>query len=393
VLFGLVRKKRSERVAEFDLTAEVAPVRPEDAPDASGLLVMGDVPDFVAAADADSITVRLPDGQRLHEMLAAPGAAQAPLQRRLTAQEIGQLFSLMADWNRGELAATPHSYIAREGDNSDVLLRETARGVQSLLLNMQAYAGGAALPGQELALPSQPAIVDVGSLRSALSRQIGEGYASHAYGELALRMRASLDRHGNIAAKPFEKGTRRYDIVGKLQYGNNQPIFRFGLHVPDLLSDGPFYAAVLRRSGEEATAREFLDELHDARLFPRDVPGLAQWLQFVNQASAEEPTRVIRIERHKSGNDRNLLFLGGNLGGIATILGFRHQIAIANRGEPDAEFEVERLEKPELVLSKLGQQPWRAHNSLASGGNASQELQTYFAELFCALRAWKLWFV
>lgn len=384
LIFGLIKKERSERVAEFDIVAEVAPAL-ERGPRAPQIFPsQGNIPDFVVQVKADFIAIRLLDGSTLRRRLASTTTELHP---HLNAEEMGQLFMLMAAWNAGRLSATARPFAERH-DLTHQIFHDTVLGVHSMLANMDRYAGMAgATPPDQFVPVNHDTVDDAAALRAELDALLGSDHAAYAFDVLSIRIKASLDEKGNIATEPLQVGTRRYDLVGQLLREEGQLAVRFDLRVPDLHTDGPLHAAIFDKLLDAETASKFTDEIEDEDVFGEIEPSVDEWCKFVREARDHPLSMVIRIERHADREDFNMLFMAGRLRGEEMVLAFQHKIKLAMDSEP-ANPMIEKLSDPELVLEQRPGKPWKQHVRLDRSGGAAKRLKLYFQHVFHALHAW-----
>ena len=295
-VFGLKRRKRSDRIAEFDVDLKVTPAPDQVAAHATRVPMVGVWPRFIKDARGDgSLEIALADSAGLSLNVNESGEDAA---RHHSDAEIVQMISAIARWIRLGDNSAPAPLSPAPNEPLDTFLAMLAERVDSLLGDMSRILtpdddGGEPSDGDE-------ELRRISAYRTYIASIIGPDHSRYRLAKLAGRLRLVLTPTGELASEPFVEGNRRFDIEARLADAGGRSSMVISLNIPDFLVSGALYRGILDAViGSEA--RGF------------DMPGVPNRavIDSIRAARASENGVVARIERKKSGTDLDMILVPG----------------------------------------------------------------------------------
>lgn len=336
ILLGLVKRKRSERMARLviDMTAEAAFRTADKAPGRPEMVV--GVPSFMVPQPfSTTFMLRLPDGRRLfinvvsgenwkETVAALVGSGHVSL-RNIDVDLVACILWTIATWPRSSpsqwrpLAAQPVRPAAETIAALSRLLADQVVG------HAEGEAGGSSAEARKRLEP----VIDRRMLFHRLSR-------------LEARLEVTLDQDGEIATDPKAEEVQRYDVRYRLNTASTPQRLELVGAVPDLLVDGQFHDMVLAGLREApAELVEAASEFVDGTVTAQDIRAL------VEDAVRARSIVIARIIRKVEGKDKDLFLLKGTMGSRAAEMIFTADLKLGRRDD-EAPATLEEIEDFEV---------------------------------------------
>lgn len=299
IVFGLKRRQRSDRTAEFDVDLKVTPAPDQIAAPPERVPMVGVWPRFIRQARGNGLLeIALDNSERLRFTVGQSGS-EAP-GGDLSATHVVQLTLAIARWIRLGDNSGPAPFSPAPNEPLDTFLAMLAERVDALLGDMAQI-----LVADDRADPNDgdEELRRISAYRSHIASIIGPDHSSYRLARLAGRLRLVLTPTGALAADPFAKGNRRFDIEARLADSGHRSSMVVSLNIPDFLVNGAIYRGIL-----DAVIAS--DAVGDLETLTPPVPKRAV-IDSIRAGRASENGVVARIERKKSGTDLDMILVPG----------------------------------------------------------------------------------
>ena len=393
-LFGLIRRERSERLAELDVKLEVAPSRNLVPGAAHAVSIYGVWPPFIQAVAPDrSMTVLLENGQKFK--LHMPGNGR-PDQATVTALDPGSfpvafnrlqpqlmvsMLMTLAQWVRSGGATPPAPARHKTGETLDRLLSRLVSGVNQLLLDTaQVFLPTGAEGARKL--EDRSLARRIAQDRSHVAGLLGADSTAYGFAYLSCRLKLLLNENGELPDKPFEGNNQRYDVEARLDTGVRPPRLVVALKVPDLLVSGDLYDQFLEALMQPSNLADLLTPIQQ-RLLPTEAPSIDDLKSFVSSARTSKIAIIARITRTASGEDTDLVLLRGTLAERKSLLLLRMKVLIDDRTDTDPSQSVGKIKDIDLIAAQFGEL------KLTFTNVSLEDTRTYFYRAFNSLLKWR----
>jgi len=369
-VFGLKRRKRSDRIAEFDVDLKVTPAPDQVAAHATRVPMVGVWPRFIKDARGDgSLEIALADSAGLSLNVNESGEDAA---RHHSDAEIVQMISAIARWIRLGDNSAPAPLSPAPNEPLDTFLAMLAERVDALLGDMSPILtpdddGGEPSDGDE-------ELRRISAYRTYIASIIGPDHSRYRLAKLAGRLRLVLTPTGELASEPFVEGNRRFDIEARLADADGRSSMVISLNIPDFLVSGALYRGILDAVIGSAEARGF------------DMPGVPNRavIDSIRAARASESGVVARIERRKSDADLDMILIRGVAALRDCWMVFLFDVSFEDRSAGD--MRVKRTSNFRLAAFFRRGQPREG------GGDDRAVLCAYLYRAFRPLHGWRMRF-
>lgn len=374
-LFGLIKKKRSESLADFSIELGVAPTQKTSATPIPR--VQGTWPDYLVSVSGQKLELKLIDNSLFKLEFSPDGdwkKTQADISDghplsfdKIPRSKVARILLTLDAWVRQQSFASPGGLSQVSGGAYDGLITELVAGVDRLYSRLVPVLQGPAGTGRRLPpgkLPDAWRNTASGIVvqRDRMAPAFHAHEVSYDFDRLQARFKVSLDEQGKLATKPFQKGSQRYDIEASLVEDDGITALLLKLWIPDFLVSGPFYNSIF--SGlKRQSALEGLESKLEGHWGPGALPSTGELMDFLSDAQTKGQSTILRIHRGKDSTDRDLFLVNGMLRSKPVKMMFSANLVFENRDSLDEESVLDKVEKFTLIATKNGNNAWREGNS------------------------------
>ncbi len=382
-LFGLIKRERSERVAELKIDMSVAPAAEALSVKDDRIEIYGAWPRFFQTPQTEnSMTLTLATGDRLN--LRTPRGGGSANQLSVRPELIGPMMVTLGNWARDgdKLPAAP--------ENSGSSDRFTS-GLEMLVAGTHTVVKQSGdvlreqVPTQAPRSTRPDSTWSPTDYRAFISSRIGTGFTSYEFTRLTSHLKVVLDENGDVATDPFSGHNQRIDVTASLEPGVEQPRVTCFLKVPDLLISGPLLNHILE---ELASSADLTNLLNDVRKSKAGLAALSldNLKRFIKSSRSSERAVIARTKRTKEEVDWDLILLKGTAAGQDVDLMVSLKIAFQKREVGAHLLRIKELREIKLVAARVGSQGWQT----SPGDHA--DTWSYFYRAFASLYRWRLRF-
>ncbi len=397
ILFGLIRRDRSERVAELDVQLTVTPAPDVTSSEAHKPAIYGTSPEFIEAVDRrGNMTVLLAGGERISlrfsggsglasATVAGGGAAPASFEE-LPPQIMASMLVTLATWVRAPGGSSPEPLRERPEAMLETLLDTLATGVEALLRDTADVFRPVSPSGSPGTGPANIG-PEIAACRDHIASMLGPEYTGYRLAALSSRLKLLLTDDGELSTDPFADTAQRYNIEARLDTAAAPPRVVVALKVPDLLVSGTLHDRFLELLSRADVIDDLMPDLADVS-HPGPVVQRADVAAYMRSARSSKNGIVARMNRTRSGKDEDLILLHGTLGGRDATLLIRIAVTFRTRDAGADELRVKKVHHVSLVAARFGEDRWRTANGL----NRDDTTRKYFYRAFASLYRWRLRF-
>lgn len=371
ILFGLIKKKRSEKLADLAIEFGVAPTPKSSANPVPQ--VQGAWPDYLDSVEGRKLHLKLiggnqltldfsPDGKRNKTKAAFSDGLKSSFDE-IPQSHVAEILLTLNDWVRKESFAFPAPLVSAAGDGYDGLINELVNGVSRLYKQVVPVLQGQSVTGRRLPPGRLPDVWKSTATEIVVQRErmlpvFGGQEVSYDFDRLQARFKVSLDEGGNLATEPFQEGTQRYDIEASLVQADELTALLLKLWIPDFLVSGPVYDSIFNGLKRDDALNELLERI-ERHWRPKQPPTKLELRKYLSDAQASGQATIIRTHRSRGSTDRDLFLIHGLLGNKPVKMMFSADLVFENRDSIDEENVLKRVEKFKLNASKSGDLDWK----------------------------------
>lgn len=371
ILFGLIKKKRSERVADLAIEIGIAPNRSASVSPVPQ--VKGTWPDFLVAVKGQKFHLKLinndqltlefsPNGDIKSTKAVFSGGRSSPFDE-ISQSQVAEILLTVNDWVRKESFSGSAPLIPRSGDGYDRLFNQLVSGVSRLYKQVVPIMQGPSITGRRFPPGSLPNVwkskaTEVVAQRERMMPAFGGQEVSYDFDTLKARFKVSLDEQGNLATRPFQKNSQRFDIEASLVKDDQLTALLLKLWIPDFLVSGPVYDSIFAGIKRDEALDELLERLKK-HWHPKPPPTKLELRKYLSDAQASGQATIIRTHRGKGSTDKDLFLVHGSLGKEPVRMMFSADLVFGHRDSLDEEPVLDKVENLKLNASKTGNHKWQ----------------------------------
>ena len=371
ILFGLIRKKRSERLADLAIEFGVAPTPKTSVNPVPH--VQGAWPGYLVSVKGRKLLLTLinnsqltldfsPDGSPRNTKAVFSDGVSSSFDE-IPQSHVAEILLTLNDWVRKESFAAPGPLVLTSGDGFDGLINELVSGVTRLYKQVVPVMQGASVTGRRLPPGRLPDVWKSTATAIVVQRErmlpvFGGQEVSYDFDRLRARFKVSLDEAGKLATKPFQEGSQRYDIEASLAQAGDDPALLLKLWIPDFLVSGAVYDSIFAGLQRDKALGELLERL-ERHWRPKRPPTRLELKKYLSGAQTAGQATIIRTHRSRGSTDRDLFLVSGLLGGKPVKMMFSADLVFKNRDSIDKEPVLEKVKNFKLNASKSGDLDWK----------------------------------
>ena len=388
ILFGLRRRKREERIAEFDVRMKLTPAPDADIVPPGPVQIYGSWPQFVESVrSTGSMIVTLDEADSLRINLPTQGGIEAATIRArslthrfdsLPPRIMVSMISAIARWTRNNKSSEPMPLTGRMTTSLDTFLEMLTTKVGELLQDTA-----------DIFRPEGPGTADNQNLhkqrivkyRDRIASMIGPGYCAYRFADFSGRLKFVLDEEGGLATDPFSKDNRRFDVDAHLAKIDNRSGLVVSLNIPDLLVSGALFDQILDALIQSDALSELVEKMDGLTDFAFSHKALKDCFR---DAKTSRHSVVARIERPRSGEDLNLILVRGGPPLSDSWLLFTFRISFD--GRESGTLAVKEISKLRLAALASRDTEWLGHKE------DQKVLGAYLYRAFLTFYGWRMRF-
>lgn len=371
ILFGLIRKKRSERLADLAIEFGVAPTPKTSANPVPK--VQGAWPGYIVSVKGQKLFLRLvndhqltlefsPDGKASNTNAVFSDGVSSSFDE-IPQSHVAEILLTLNDWVRNESFASPGPLVSTSGGGYDGLINELVNGITRLYKQVVPVMQGQSVTGRQLPPGRLPEVWKSRATAIVVQRErmlpvFGGQEVSYDFDRLQARFKVSLDEEGNLATKPFQEGSQRYDIEASLAQASDDPVLLLKLWIPDFLVAGDVYDSIFAGLRRDKAISELLERL-EKHWRPKRPPTKSELKKYLSDAQTAGQATIIRTHRSRGSTDRDLFLVRGLLGGKPVRMMFSADLVFENRDSADKKPVLEKVKNVRLNASKSGDLDWK----------------------------------
>ena len=371
ILFGLIKKKRSERVADLAIEFGVAPTLKTSANPVP--LVKGTWPDFLVSVKGRKFNLKLinntqltlefgDDGKVKNTQAVFSDGDSSPFDE-ISQSHVAEILLTLNNWVRKESFTGSGPLVPNAGDGYDGLISQLVNGVNRLYKQVVPVMQGSSVTGRRLPPGRLPDVWKSTATEIVVQRErmlpvFGGQEVSYDFDRLQARFKVSLDEQGNLATKPFQEGSQRFDIEASLVSEDQLTALLLKLWIPGFLVSGPVYDGIFAGIKRDDALDELLGRL-EKHWRPKQPPTKLELKQYLSDAQASGQATIIRTHRDRGSTDRDLFLVHGLLGKKPVKMMFSADLEFEHRDSTDQETVLKKVKNIKLNASKRGDLDWK----------------------------------
>jgi hypothetical protein len=371
ILFGLIKKKRSERVADLAIEFGVAPTLKTSVNPLPQ--VKGTWPDFLVSVKGQKFHLKLinntqltlefgPDGNVKNTKVVFSDGHASPFDE-ISQSHVAEILLTLNDWVRKDSFTGSGPLVPNAGHGYDGLISQLVNGVNRLYKQVVPVMQGASVTGRRLPPGSLPGVwkgtaTEIVAQRERMLPVFGGQEVSYDFDRLQARFKVSLDEQGNLATKPFQKGSQRFDIEASLVKEDQLTALLLKLWIPDFLVSGPVFDKIFAGIKQDDALDEFIERL-EKHWHPKQPPTKLELQNYLSDAQASGQATIIRTHRDRGSTDKDLFLVHGLLGKTPVKMMFSADLEFEHRDSTDEESVLKKVKNIKLNATKSGDLDWK----------------------------------
>ena len=394
-LFGLIKKKRSESLADFSIEFGVAPTQKTSATPMPR--VEGTWPDYLVSISGRKLALKLIDNSLLTLEFSPDGdwkKTQAVFSdghsssfEKVPQSHVVRILLTLDNWVRQQSFASAGELSQVSGGAYDGLITELVAGVNRLYRQVVPVLQGPSGTGRRLPPGKLPDVWrDMASgivvQRDRMSPAFYAHEVSYDFDRLQARFKISLDEKGKLATEPFQEDSQRYDIEANLVEDDGITALRLKLRIPDFLVSGPFHASIFSGLKQQTALKDLQGKLKNLWRHG-SPPSTGELKEFLSDVQKKGQATVVRTLRRKGSSDRDLFLVNGSLRHKPVKMMFSADLKFENRDSINEESILEEVNNFKVNAIKRGDSIWQEEKEI------SDEILGYLHNVLLSQHRWR----